>query len=142
MSIEADRQEAAEAAYGYYTKALTTGRPIGPVAPLSSFFDERTGTYQFFSPGLARYATYSKLRRPEYYSQAASGFGPVLPGRGAFMAHLPNSLHEAHIEFNHAVMRPNEFSYAVIFDMQSPTWSIPLNEWPQGRQVSAGAGWY
>jgi hypothetical protein len=150
MSIEADRQQAAATAYSYYNKALTTGLPIGPGAPVSSFFDERTGVYHFFSPGRVRYVTYSKLMHPEYYTRLVSQLGPsypgpgreAFPGRGAYSIYLPNDLHEAYEMFNYAVMRPNEFSYAAVFDMRSPTWSIPLNEWPQGHQASVGASWY
>ena len=135
MSTELDRQQAAREAYDLYTKATQTGRPIGPGAPVYSFYNDVAGIWQFFEPS-DRHVVYVKPSHPQQMTRVVqSAFGPMaVPGEGWHTALANPSV--AFEIFRGSILRPADFSYVAIFDMSRPSWMIPVSEWPQGRAVS------
>jgi hypothetical protein len=136
-STEHDRQEAARAAYDLYSKAMRTGRPVGPGAPVYSFYDDSrgAGVWQFFEPS-DRHVVHVKPAHPQQVTRVVqSAFGPMaVPGEGWHTMLANPSL--AFDVFRRTVLRPADFSYVAVFDMSSPSWMIPISEWPVGQQVT------
>jgi hypothetical protein len=117
MSTELDRQEAVRLLSEEYARIMREGIdyswPGGP-----DFY-----RHVYASPQANRYVTYYKPR------------GSVIPGLWQ-MGRLP-SMQDL---FGRMVLRPSEIEYVAIFDMLSPTWMIPLDEFPRGRSVSVRSG--
>lgn len=133
MATEFNRQQAARAAYDFYVKAAQTGQPMGPDSPLCSFYDDTSGIYHYYVPG-THHVIFQKLANPDYSTRTfplpdGSRTLPVTMGNLAIDI-LPPWV--AFQRLRTAVTDPR-WGYTAIFDMSSPSWSIPVGEWPVGE---------
>jgi hypothetical protein len=130
MATPSDRQEAARVAYDLYTKAYQSRSPIGPGLSIYSFYDDRSGRTGFFTWG-HHHVIYAKLSGP-------------FPGLGVGdYAQIFDPRREPNVigQFSRYVLGvPGTYAYVAVFDMASPTWAVPIQEWPANPQVSV-RGW-